>query len=1155
MKITLIFIFAFCFEVHARGFAQQISLSEKNAPLHKVFREIKKQSGYHFLYTDEMLQGAQPVSISVKKGSLTDVLDRVFSQQPLQYTIMEKTIIVKPKNEVWPIKAVTVAAPLVIKGVVRDVSGNPLAGATVAVKGTSNITQTDSNGEFTLDIPHEKAVLVISFIGFEPREVIAGNSTDIVIELLVTTTQMSDIVVVGYGTQKKANLTGAVDQVNAEALENRSLTNLSQGLQGVLPNLNIKFLDGKPNQAPAFNIRGATSIGQGGNALVLIDGVEGDPSLINPNDIATISILKDAASAAIYGARGAFGVVLITTKNPAKGKTSVTYTSNYSIKKPTTLPDFVNDAYTFAKMFAESTVAWENQFPQAVNKTLRFSQAYLTELERRQGLGLPEVEVDPVTGEYVYYASTDWYKELYKDNTRSKEHNITVSGSNEKASFMITGRYFGQDGLFRYNSDDYRMLNFRAKGSVQLYPWLRIENNTDYSNMNYHNPLNVGESGGIWRNIADEGHPLAPMFNPDGTLTASAAYSVGDFWYGKNGIDQERAIFRSRVGLAADFFNNKFRLKGDITFQSTDNGEQQKRVPVPYSPQPGVIAYLGVTTNDLRESRRETKYMATNIYAEYENTFKQAHYLKAMVGYNYEQSTFKGLVAQRNGLVFENATDINLALGQAISTSGGWDQWAILGGFGRLNYSFKDRYLMEVNGRYDGSSKFPTDQRYGFFPSVSAGWRISKEAFWHVSPALISDLKVRASYGSLGNGNIGSYVYQEQFSIAQSGIILNGVRPQFTSRPSVLPAGLTWETSTTKNLGLDFAMLSSRLRFVGDVYVRETTDMFTVGVTLPAVFGATPPRGNYADLKTKGWEMTLSWNDKFIVASKPFSYDIRLTLADNTAVVTKYNNPDKRLTDYYEGMKVGEIWGYTTEGFFTSAEDVTKHADQRLFLSTSSGQAFAGDIKLRDMNGDNVINPGTNTVGNPGDRSIIGNSLPRYTYGINLGASWNNIFFSAFFQGVGKQDWWPSTEAGVFWGQYNRPYNKLPRWHMDNHWTPENTNAYLPRYVSRLANRSGGILREAQTRYLQNIAYLRLKNVQVGYSLPVNLISKIRANSARVYFSAENILTWTPLYKLTKDLDPENTGVSDQLFTSSNAGDGYNYPMMKGVTIGLSITF
>ena len=1080
---------------------------------------------------------------------------------------MKKNLLPKKVNGFYIILLLSFFLPVVlpaqnissrtVTGQVSDSKNNLLGGASVVVKGTNKGTSTDANGRFVLNDVPANAVLVVSSTGFTPQEVSVRGKSSIEISLSEVISSLNEVVVVGYGTQKKANLSGAVDQVSSEVLENRSITNLNQGLQGVLPNLNIRLLDGKPNQAPSFNIRGMTSIGQGGSALVLVDGVESDPSLINPNDVATVTILKDAGSAAIYGARAAFGVVLITTKNPSKGKTSITYTVNHSTKQPTAIPDLVNDAYTWAKLFAESSVAWDGTFPQQVNKTLKFSQAYLNELERRSKIpGLPDVEVDPVTGEYVYYASTDWYRELYKEHNNANEHNLSISGSGDKTTFLLTGRLFRQDGLYRYNSDDYQMINFRAKGSVQVYPWLRIDNNTDFANMKYHNPLNVGEGGGIWRNIADEGHPLAPLLNPDGTLTFSSAYTVGDFYYGKNGIDYSRGSLKNTTGFTAQFFNNSFRLKGDFTYQANNNAEKRKQVPVPYSTKPGVISYVGTTTNDLREIRRETQYLATNIYGEYDNTFKD-HYFKVLLGYNYEQSTFKGLSAQRNGLIFENATDINLALGTSISTAGGFEEWAIAGGFGRLNYSFKDRYLVEFNGRYDGSSKFPTDQRYGFFPSVSAAWRVSKEGFWKVSPKIISDLKIRGSYGSLGNGNVASYTYQEQFSISQSGLILNGVRPQQTSRPSVLPEGLTWETSTTQNIGIDLAMLSSRLKFVGDIYTRKTTDMFTVGVTLPAVFGATPPRGNYADLETKGWEAMLSWSDKFNLAHKPFGYDIRLTLADNSAVITKFNNPEKRLNDYYVGMKIGEIWGYTTEGFFVDAADIARHANQNKFLSNiTAGVIKPGDIKLLDKNGDGFVNEGANTADNPGDRWIIGNSSPRYTYGINLGGEWNNFFLSAFFQGVGKQDWFPSTEAGVFWGQYNRPYGKLPRWHLDNHWTPENPDALLPRYVSRLANRNGGILREAQTRYIMNVAYIRLKNIQLGYNLPKNLISNIRATNARVYVSAENIWTYSPLYKITKDLDPENTGVSDQVFSpGGNAGDGYNYPMLKGVTFGLSITF
>lgn len=1057
-------------------------------------------------------------------------------------------------------------ADQVVTGTVSDEKGDPLPGVSIVVKGQQRGTNTDAKGQYRISVPNGSATLVFSFVGYLPQEIVVGNQTALSVTLKTDTKSLEEVVVVGYGTQKKINLTGAVDQVTSEVLENRSLPNLTQGLQGTIPNLNLTMGDGKPTQSPVYNIRGTTSIGQGGNALVLIDGVEGDPSRLNPNDVATVSVLKDAASAAIYGARGAFGVVLITTKNPTKDRTSFTYSVNHSIKSPTTVPKFVTNGYQFAKLFNEGWTAWNDysQTPQNINKTVRFSPAYLAELERRNNdPSLPKTVVDPTSGEYVYYENTDWYGELYKKSTSATEHNLSFSGSSGKADFYVTGRYYGQDGLFRYNSDDYKILSLRAKGSIQLYPWLKVSNNADFSSMKYHNPLNVGEGGGIWRNIADEGHTVAPMFNPDGTLTYSAAYTVGDFWYGKNGIDMDRRVFRNTADFATQFFDDRFRVKGNFTFQTTDNNEYRTRVPIPYSRKPGVIEYVGTNTNDLQNIYRETLYTATNLYAEYEPRFSQNHYVKVLAGYNYENSNYRRLEVLRNGLIYEDAQDINLALGQAITTGGGMEKWAILGGFYRLNYGFKDRYLLELNGRYDGSSKFPSSERYAFFPSVSAGWRVSNESFWKVSPKLFTDLKIRASYGSLGNGSIASYAFQEQFAISQANVILNGVKPQYTRQPSVIPNGLTWETSTTADLGIDLGMLNNRLTFTGDAYVRKTTGMFTVGMTLPAVFGTDVPKGNYADLTTKGWETVLTWRDKFAVASKPLNYEVRFTMSDYQATIDKFNNPNKRLTDYYDGQKVGEIWGYETAGFFTSEEDIKNSPKQTLFKASNTGQWLPGDIKFRDLNGDGVINNGDNTVGNPGDRRIIGNSTPRYTYGVMLGADWNNFFISAFFQGVGKQDWWPGSEAGSFWGQYNRPYNKLPEWQLGNIWSADNPNAYLPRYRGYVSQNSAGELYQTQTRYLQNAAYLRMKNVQVGYNLPRLFIKKVGMNSARVFVSGENLLTWSPLYKITKDIDIENIGRSDAVLNppsssdpnSNNSGNGNNYPILKSFTFGLSATF
>lgn len=596
-----------------------------------------------------------------------------------------------------------------VTGTVRDEAGAVLSNVTVTAINASdsslqNSTVTDDKGvfRFTQLLPGVSYRFRASHVGFQPQLVQnylveAGDNKTITIALPASgNNALEEVIVVGYGTQKRVNATGSVDQISAKNLENRPMTNLTQGLQGLLPNLNLKMMDGKPTQSPSYNIRGTTSIGQGGSALVLIDGFEGDPSLLNPNDVETVSILKDAASAAIYGARGVFGVVLITTKKGAKGRTAVNYSSNFALKSPVTRPDFVTDGYTWSKMFAEAFVNGDGAFPQNANKTQKFSQAYLDEFKRRVESGQPynTIEVDPNTGEYTYYGSTDYYGELYKKNTAAFENNISVSGGSDKATFLVSGRFLKQNGLFRYNSDDYDMKNIRARGSIDVFSWLTIENNIDYSVMNYHNPINVGEGGGIWRNIADEGHPTMPLTNPDGTLTFSSAYTIGDFIYGKNGIDTRREVFRNITGLRSRFFNNKFRVNVDFTFRNTDQGREQKRVQVPYSNFQGVKAFIGTTTNDLMFEERKTRYWATNIYAEYENKFGD-HSLKAMVGYNYEQSTYNRLSIQRNGIIFEDATDLNLVLGQSITTGGGYEQWAILGGFSRLNYSFKDRYLVE----------------------------------------------------------------------------------------------------------------------------------------------------------------------------------------------------------------------------------------------------------------------------------------------------------------------------------------------------------------------------------------------------------------------------------------------------------------------------
>lgn len=450
-------------------------------------------------------------------------------------------------------------------------------------------------------------------------------------------------------------------------------------------------------------------------------------------------------------------------------------------------------------------------------------------------------------------------------------------------------------------------------------------------------------------------------------------------------------------------------------------------------------------------------------------------------------------------------------------------------------------------------------RRFAFFPSVSGAWRVSQEPFWKVSPKLVNDLRLRASSGTMGNGNVGAYQFQQTFGISQSGMIVNGTKPNQTRAPAVLPNGLTWETAATTNVGLDFDLFSNRLTFTGDAYQRKTTNMYTLAVTPPAVFGAAPPKGNYADLATTGWELSLGWQDGFQLAGKPATYGIRVAVSDNHAKILKYNNPNGLLSDYRVGQRIGEVWGFVTEGFFVDSADVANHANQS-FLSNGCCGYKAGDLKFKDLNGDGKIDQGLSTLANHGDLTIVGDTAPRYAYGVNMNAGWRGFSISSFFQGVGKQQWHPGTEADYFWGQYNRPYDLIPAWQLRQGvmWTPENPSqsAFLPRLLGYSANGSNRSVGAVQTKYMLNIAYVRLKNLTLGYDLPQRLLSRVGSRGATVYITGENLWTYSPLYRYVKDVDVESLSASsDRVLTTGTSGDGLNYPMMKTFVTGLKLSF
>jgi TonB-linked SusC/RagA family outer membrane protein len=1061
-----------------------------------------------------------------------------------------------------------------VTGTVVTEKGEPLAGASIRANntqsGASYNVSANERGlfEFKALTAGNTYTFTITHIGYQTRSIKGflvkpNERNSVLVRMTEGSNDLDQFVVVGYGTQKRGDLTGAVTQVSGEVLADRPSPNISRGLEGLIPNLNINMTDGKPTRSPSYNIRGLTSIGAGGtaSALVLIDGVSGDPSLLNPNDVESITVLKDAASAAIYGARGAFGVVLITTKTPKKGKVLMNLNSSYSINQKTVTPRIVNDGTTWATDYAQSYLAWYDYKTPApsINGMFPNTPAGFDSLAARTtDPSLPKVTVDPSTGKYFYYGSTNWIDQLYRTNTPATDNSLSISGSNQNADFYISGRYYTQGGVFRYDPDHFDRINLRMKGDINVNNWFTLSDNVDFNTFKYFYPVN-NNGVPVWANLAVAVNPLATLLNPDNSLTPQSYSSVGDLYTGNNTTLNKQLYFRNTVSFNADIIKNFLNVKGDFTNSYTNNSVAGTYRPVTYSQGPGMTATTSV--NQLNQATGISTYYAGNLYASAHKEYGN-HSLRLLAGVNVEDFRFDSTFIQRDGIIDPSLPNINLLNGTNYTLTGGGNEWTIAGLFFRANYAFKDKYLVEVNGRYDGSSKFPSYSRFGFFPSISAGWVVSKENFMDATKGWLDNLKFRASVGSLGNGQINPYLFDPIMKVQRStGISINGINPTYTSTPNVIPSGLTWEKSTTVDEGVDASFLHNHLRFSFDYYIRYSTGNFTSGQPLPAVFGAAVPNGNNASLKTSGWEFSPSWTSNI---TKDLSFNIGFVVSDNTSVITKFYNPTGILpytvpysltpSTYYKGMHPGEIWGFVTEGLFTSQQDITSHANQSYFTVSNSNIVMPGDIKFKDINHLGVINNGQNTLTNHGDLKILGNTTPRYNFGMNLGATWKRLSIAAFFQGVGKRDWWPGIEAGQFWGQYNRPYEEIPAYMMKDVWSPTNLNSYYPRYRAYVALSGTRELAVVQSRYLQNAAYVRLKNLNLTYSLPAQWLSKAKITSARIYFTGQNLFTLSPLHKYAANFDPEVINGSDPE-VNGGSGNGYAYPMLKTYTAGINLTF
>lgn len=1058
------------------------------------------------------------------------------------------------------------AQNITVKGKVLEAgSETPMIGVSVIIKGTSTGTVTDVDGVYTVDAP-TNGTLVFSYLGMETQEIEIGGRTIIDLALSEDAVGLSEVIVTGFGSQKRVNLSGAVDNVTTEQLQSRPISNLAQGLQGVSPNLNIDFNSGEPGQAAKLNIRGFTSV-NGGSPLILIDGVPSDAIELNriaPNDVASISVLKDASSAAIYGARAAFGVIIITTKTGTNEGVQVSYSNFVSSGSPTVIGDKITDPYIYLRLKETSTdnTPWDN---------FNFSdERYLWAKQRSEGTSSESARIDPNDpSRWEYMGDQDW-TEHFLTSTISQEHNLSISGKSNSTQYFLSGSYNNTNGALKIADDFYDRYTFRGKVNFNITDRLSIGNNTYITSTERTNPsyFNIQTLFNFEPTDFDK--------NPDGSW-ANTAVGQESAQLSDGGVNNERynsyqTTFTGELKLVKDIF----RVNADFTARrgNTNFSQDFKEYLIGFGPE----NILEQGANQAYRSSTNETYNVFNVYGTYSQQFGTNHQVTAIAGFNQEYFRSEWFSAFRTGIISSSLPTIALATGDP-NVNEYIADWAVRGAFYRLNYVFADKYILELNGRYDGSSKFPKNNRFGFFPSASVAWRVDREAFFKAD--WINQFKIRASYGSLGNQSVGEYGYIPNLVAATGNYIIDGKLPQRIIAPPLVSANYGWEDVSTLNFGIDFGLFEDRLSFNFDVYRRDTKGMLTQGRDLPDVLGATEPAENAADLKTEGWELAVNYRNNYKLAGKALRFDTRFVISDSRSYITKFDNPNGNLNQYYEGMELGEIWGLTSDGLFESDEEIA-NLDQTNLIPWGALSIVPGWPKYIDQDGNGMIEKGLTTA-DPKDLSVIGNISSRYRLGLNLGLDWNGFDLNVFFQGVGKRDYYPQDY--LYWGFYQQPYAGGYS-HLTDFYRPNddsdvrraihsqayidagladaNTDARFPILQAWLADRNLGErvdqsrgLAIPQTGYLLNGAYVRLKNVTLGYSLPQSLTQKARINRLRIFVSGENITEWSGVRDF---YDPEAiTSIDAKLDpTSSTArgtGSGYSYPFQRRYSIGINVDF
>lgn len=1102
MKLTASFLLlcsCFAFAGHANSQNAKVSLNKKHARLEEVLDEIERQTDYLFI-SNRHVDLKQKVSVDVNEESVNDVLKKVLKNTDLTYNIEGISIILRRRSEKHSLQVIQQVHK--ITGTVVDKAGLPVIGANVIVKGTTNGTVTDVEGRFSLEIP-ENAVLLVSYIGYVEREMQVGDESALSIILQEDTQALEEVVVVGYGTQKKINLTGAVESISSDVIEDRPIKSVADALQGTALGVTVTSAAGQPGEFSKIKIRGDASLNSDG-ALVLIDGMPGDLNQVNPQDIENISVLKDAASSAIYGARAAEGVILVTTKSGKSTKTRVEYSGNISFNTPTRIPE----STTAAEHARLSNLAFTN-----AGLAPNFTEEAINAINNHSTVSIPK------GNDWIYTADMDWI-DLMMDRSFQQQHNLTVSRSQESLKYLFSAGWLDQDGMFsEYGPDNFDRFNLRSNVNLDIVKdKLNLDSRITFSRMDQRYHPKFGEWTIPYITFIQAG-PNMPIYDTNGNyaryrMQANPIQALREGGEGKEFTNVVDGIFTLSYKPITDL---TLKAVGGARFTSKEISEW-RRAYGKYGPNGLVSMAAGQSgDNNLTLTKDNTRYFTGQLLAEYSKSLG-SHDFKLLGGWSAEMEYYSMLSGKRLNIVGNELPALDLGATDGWSNDGDETHWALLSGFMRLNYAYASKYLFEANFRADGSSRFSSRNKWGIFPSFSIGWRITEEDFMK-EQNLFSNLKLRASWGQLGNQNgLGLYDHIAQY-------VVDGYYPfknelaQWAKLSQLPSETRSWETVEMKNIALEMGFLDNRLTVTGEYFHKRNKDML-VNIEVPSVIGIDVPTGNYGELVVKGWEVSIGWRDQI----KDFNYFVSFNLADRKDKLVDYGVEYTGFTagvdQKVQGYSIGSIFGFETDGYFqTSKEAQEAPAFNRAIQD-------AGDIRYIDQDGDGKISA-------PNDLVYLGTTQPRYEFSFHLGGSWKSIDFSALFQGVGKRNFYLDGE--VFqpfrdsWSNYSYTY-------FSDYWTPENPNALLPRLYAGTKHNY-----QYSSHWLQNAAYIRLKNLQVGYTLNPEWTRKVKIEKLRVYFSGENMFEFSKMFRY---FDPELNKVA-----------GYMYPIMRNYSLGVNVVF